>query len=132
MDHLFIFIAIDWLEEYYPVGQNLAYSATSPDQPIMKDPEEIANIGKSQWFDGEVNNGAYYGWMKMINNYDVRDSSYVQLFQLMNAMHWFRFIYLVTMKWGILHSSSELKLKKSVSHKQLIHNQQHVIYQQHF
>lgn len=75
--HSHLFIGIDLLEEFYPVGQNLAMSATQPDQPVMKDPEAIADMAKSQWFDKEANNGAYYGWMKMINNFDLGETSYV-------------------------------------------------------
>lgn len=52
-------------------------SATQPDQPVMKDPDQIADMAKSQWFDGEEKNGEYYGWMKMIANYDLGDTSYV-------------------------------------------------------
>lgn len=61
----------------YPVGQNLAMSATLPSQPVMKDPDQIANMAKSQWFDKEQKNGAYYGWMDMIHNFDLGDTSYV-------------------------------------------------------
>lgn len=35
----------------------------------QKSPSQIANMAKGQWFDGEQKNGAYYGWMKMINKF---------------------------------------------------------------
>lgn len=62
-------VVINLLEDLYPVGQNLAMSATDPSQPVMSDPDEIANLVKSQWFDKEQNNGGYYGWMNMINRF---------------------------------------------------------------
>lgn len=52
---------------------------TDPGQPVDKNPDNIANLAKSQWFDEEKGNGQYYGWMDMINNFDLGDvdTSYV-------------------------------------------------------
>lgn len=52
-------------------------SATQPDQPVMTDAGQIADLAKSQWFDEEEKNGAYYGWMKMIDDFDLGDTTYV-------------------------------------------------------
>lgn len=35
----------------------------------QKSSDQIANMAKGQWFDGEQKNGAYYGWMDNINKF---------------------------------------------------------------
>ena len=52
-------------------------SYIDPSAPAMDDPDQIAELAKSQWFDSEEKNGEYYGWMDMINKFDVDDTSYV-------------------------------------------------------
>lgn len=54
-------------DQFPKAGQNLAMFMTSG--AAQKSPSQIANMAKGQWFDGEQKNGAYYGWMKMINKF---------------------------------------------------------------
>lgn len=59
---------------HYPVGQNLAFSA-SPElrEPVKRDPSDIARMA-ARWVTFEEENGAYYGWMNMINSFDLGSS----------------------------------------------------------
>lgn len=55
------------VDQFPKAGQNLAMYMTSGGP--QKSPDHIANMAKGQWFDGEQKNGAYYGWMDMINKF---------------------------------------------------------------
>lgn len=40
-----------------------------------KSPAKIASMAGGQWFDKEQINGGYYGWMKLINEFNPGDMS---------------------------------------------------------
>lgn len=62
-------------DQFPKAGQNLAMAMTTGNS--QNGPDQIANMAKGQWFDGEQKNGAYYGWMNMINKFTTGGQEYV-------------------------------------------------------
>lgn len=83
INRVFFYLSV---EDFYPVGQNIAIQLSDPSQPADTDPNIPPSLAAT-WFTGEYQNGQYYGWMDLINQYPSEDTSSVDEFNLAKYSH---------------------------------------------